>query len=209
MLQSPEDELFRDFGIPPQQGVSPPSRIRAGFSWGRKAGQYLLTVLMAGAGIGLALFCAQTRPFPLNVLGSVASLAGFGYVICVATRYDYAWVELDEDVLRAKHLYTGRVVERSVDEIEDLLTLVFQRQTAATRIADALVGRVRGIGIRFRDQSTPLQISRADPAMSNARELIEAVISRMSEQGEIEAEVIDRDGQPLIRRIHWKEIGGG
>jgi hypothetical protein len=66
--------------------------------------------------------------------------------------------------------------------------------------------------IRFHDQCTPLQVCRADPAMKNSKELMEAIIYRMSEKGEVDAEVIDLEGNPLIRRIHWKwndRVAGG
>lgn len=68
-----------------------------------------------------------------------------------------------------------------------------------------MVGRVRGIMIRFPDKGTPLQVIRADSAMMNAKELIEAIVFRMSEQGKVDAKVIDFEGKPLIRRIHWKD----
>ena len=132
---------------------------------------------------------------------------GSGTSCTVATRNDYAWVELDGEIIRAKHLYTRRLVERSIEEIEDLLTLVFQVRTAATLTAEAWLGRVRGIMIRFYDQRTPLLVSRADPAMRNARELIEAIVYRMAEKGEVDAEVINFDSRPLIRRIYWKDPG--
>jgi hypothetical protein len=39
--------------------------------------------------------------------------------------------------------------------------------------------------------------------MRHARELIEAIAYRMSEIGEVDAEIIDFEGEPLVRRIHW------
>ena len=40
--------------------------------------------------------------------------------------------------------------------------------------------------------------------MTNAQALIEAVLYRMSEVGQLEAEVVNFAGQPLVRNIHWK-----
>jgi hypothetical protein len=97
------------------------------------------------------------------------------------------------------------VVERPVDDIEDLLTHVLQIRTLTTVIVEAWLGRVRGVEIRFYDQRTPLRVSRVDPAMKNAEELIQAVIYQMAKLGELDAEVIDFQGKPLIRRIYWKE----
>jgi hypothetical protein len=71
-------------------------------------------------------------------------------------------------------------------------------------LTEALIGRVRGVEIRFRDKRTPIRISRADPAMTHAKELIEAIAYRMSEIGEIDAEVVEFEGKPLVRRIYWK-----
>jgi hypothetical protein len=40
--------------------------------------------------------------------------------------------------------------------------------------------------------------------MTNAQELIEGVLYRMAQVGELEAEVVNLGGQPLVRNIHWK-----
>ena len=104
----------------------------------------------------------------------------------------------------AGHMYTGRVVERQVFEIDDLLTHVFLIRTLTTRIAEGLMGRVRAIEIRFADGKTPLRVSRVDPKMEGGKELIEAVIYRMSEVGPVDAEIVELRGEPIIRRIHWK-----
>jgi hypothetical protein len=201
-MPTPSD-LFRDFGIDPTAVTAPTEEIRAYLPVGHVIGQFLATFLMSGLGLGMAL--GSVLMLGLEGLGLAALLvAGFGYVVYRATRYDYAWVELQGDNIRAKHLYTRRVVERSIDEVEDLLTLVFPVQNTTTAITDALVGRVRGILIRFTDQQKPLQVSRADPAMRNARELIEAIVYRMIEKGDVDVEVINLEGRPMVRRIARK-----
>ena len=40
--------------------------------------------------------------------------------------------------------------------------------------------------------------------MTNAQELIEAILYRMKQIREIDAEVVNFGGQPLVRNIHWK-----
>jgi hypothetical protein len=105
--------------------------------------------------------------------------------------------------VRAKHLYTRRIVERNIEDIEDLLTLVIQMQTFAVALTNAWLGRIRGVEIRFRDKRTPLRISRTDPGMKNARELVEALIYRMWQKGPVDAEIIQLGGKPLVRRIFW------
>jgi hypothetical protein len=40
--------------------------------------------------------------------------------------------------------------------------------------------------------------------MTNAQELIEAVLYRMAEVRELDAEIVNFAGKPLVRNIHWK-----
>ena len=95
-------------------------------------------------------------------------------------------------------------MERSIAEIDFLLTLLIAPgKPLETLITEALVGRVQGVEIRFRDRRTPFRVYRANPWMTNAKEFIEAVIYRMAQKGELDVEVIQA-GKPLIRRIYWK-----
>jgi hypothetical protein len=200
-----QDDFFRDFGVIPHGVSRPAGTVRSYFPWYHVLGQYVMTCLLSGLGIGGMLLFLVTFPFPVNAVVATVPLAGFGALVYFANRNDYLWVELDGDTLRARHLYTGRVIERSVGEIEDLLTVVFLHRSAVeVAIVEAWLGRIRGIKIRFRDGRTPLFVSRTDPAMKNAKELIEAVAYRMSAAGEVDAEMIDFEGTPMIQRIHWK-----
>lgn len=200
-------DFFRDYGISPERLPRPPELIRAEFSRFQRFGQYLATAIMSGFGLAIGLLFALTAPLLAKVPGFLLPVLGFGAIVWKATKDDYAWIELEGETLRARHLYTGRIVEREVFEIDDLLTHVFQVRTLSTAIADNIFGRIRGIEIRFCDGKTPLRVSRVDPAMKNARELIEAVIARMSEICPVEAEIIELRGEPIIRRIHWKQGG--
>ncbi len=197
-------DFFRDFGILPYGHASPAGRVRAFLPWGHVVGQYIATGLMSAFGLGIAALFAFTLMLPLNVIAAATTLALFGWLICFATRNDYVWVELDGDVLRAKHLYTRRVVERPLEEIQDLLTMVIQIRTLAVVLTEAWLGRIRGVEIRFRDRRTPWRISRTDPAMRNAKELVEAIIYRMWEKGPVGAEIVALNGKPLVRRIYWE-----
>ena len=82
--------------------------------------------------------------------------------------------------------------------------MVYPIRRVETVIMEKFLGRVKGIEIRFRDRRTPLRILRSDPAMTNAKELIEAILYRMSQIRPIDADVIQFAGQPLVRNIHWQ-----
>jgi hypothetical protein len=201
MAQHPDS--FRDFGILPENVGPPANHVRAYFSRGRIIGQYIGTVLGSTVGLALATLLLVMMPLPLNLLGGAAALAGFGAIVFLITHNDYRWVELDGWTLRAKHLYTGRVIERALDEIDSLGTMVWVGGDVGD-VAAALLGRIKGVEVRFRDRRTPLRIMRADPAMTNAKELIEALLYKMAQIREIEAEIVNLEGKPLVRNIHWK-----
>ncbi len=199
-----QSSAFRDFGILPV-GLSPPAeRVRSYLSTGRIVGQYIGTGLVAALGVGFAVLFAFALPLPLALLAAAAALAGFAAIIHLMTHNDYRWVELDGDTLRARRLYTGRIIERSIADIDSLGTMVYQVRRVATLAIERLMGRVKGVEIRFRDRRTPLRILRADPAMTNAAELIEAVIYRMRQLRELETEIVNWQGEPLVRRVFWK-----
>lgn len=195
-------DKFRDYGLIPPAATAPSGIVRASFSRGQIIGQYIATGLMTVMGLGMTLLFLFGLAFPANLALSMLMLAAFGHVIRMVTRNDYSWIELEGGTLRARHLYTGRIVERSIDEIDDLLTMVFQVRTVALRITEAWTGRVRGILIRFHDQRTPLTVSRADPAMTHAAELMSAIVYRLAESGTVEVEMRERDGQPLVHRLY-------
>lgn len=197
-------QTFRDFGILPVGLPAPPPQVRAYFSTGRVIGQYIGTILMSLVGLGTLALVALLLPWPLNALGTCAVLMSFGSIVYFATHNDYRWVELSGNALRAGHLYTGRVVERPIAEIASLDTMVMPIRRAETVVIECLLGRIKGVEIRFRDQRTPLRVMRSDPAMTNAQQLIEAVIYRMAQRAEVDAEVVKFNGQPLVRKIHWK-----
>jgi hypothetical protein len=96
------------------------------------------------------------------------------------------------------------VIARSLEEIECLATMAYQVRSTETAIIEAVLGRVKGVEVRFRDRRTPLRILRADPAMTNARELIEALLFKMAQIREVDAEIVNHAGKPLVRHIHWK-----
>src|SRR5688572_33065420 len=123
-------QTFRDFGILPEGLEPPPARIRSYLSTGRVVGQYIGTGIVLAIGLGLLTLLALAMERPMNLLGCAATVAGVGAFLYLATHNDYRWVELEGNTLRARHLYTGRVLERSVEEIDSLGTMVYQARAA-------------------------------------------------------------------------------
>jgi hypothetical protein len=199
-----QESSFRDFGILPD-GLTPPAdRVRCFLTGGRVVGQWIGTVLVAAVGVALAVVFTVFLPPPLSFLAAVAALVAFAAFAQLATHNDYRWIELDGNTLRARRLYTGRTIERPINEIDSLTTMVYQVGGSTTAVIEKLLGRIKGVEVRFRDQRTPLRILRADPAMANAAELIEALLYRMRQQRELDTEVVNWIGKPLVRRVWWK-----
>jgi hypothetical protein len=101
---------------------------------------------------------------------------------------------------------TGKeLVAREIHEIDELITMVLPATKVSVHITNALLGRIRGIRIRFHDRLTSLPVWRADPKMLNGQELIEGVIYRMSEDRKLDAEIVELQGKPFVRRIYAKQ----
>ncbi len=200
----PATSSFRDFGILPQDLQPPPATVRSFLSTGRIIGQYIATALVFAVAAGILLLVVWLMPSPVKWVASAAVVFAFASLIYAGTRRDYAWVELTGDTIRAKHLYTGHILERNIEEIESLSTLVIHSSHIESAVIQSILGRVKGIEIHFRNESTLLRVMRADPKMTNAQELIEAILYRMKEKRELDADVIDFEGQPLARSVVWK-----
>ena len=202
MPQQPQS--FRDFGILPENLQPPVGPVRGFLSPTRVWGQYLGTVLVTLFGLAVVAFIVWAIPAPLSYVGCLATVAGFVVFIYLMVKDDYGAIELDGDELRATHLYTGRVWKRRVQEIERLTSIVHHGGTAEGAAIQALLGRIKGMEVRFRNSPAPLRILRSDPAMTNAQELLQAILYRMSQIDELDAEVVNTGGGPLVRTIFWK-----
>lgn len=199
---------IRDFGFLPSNSIALSAPIRCGVSGAQIVGQLVAFSLLFILALVMAAGAAVGRRFPENVTIGAVVLIPLVYLVYFKTRNDYAWVELDGDLIRAKHLYTRRLIERRVAEIQELRTVTSSHRTGASDLVDELVGRVRRVEIRFRDGRTPIPVSWADPAMRNAKELLEGIICHMGQTGELDLEIIEFDGRPLLRRIFRKEFHG-
>lgn len=195
---------FRDFGILPENLQPPAGLVRGYISPARITGQYIATVLVILVAVAImALLLWLAKP-PLSYFGCVVTALCFALFVYWATKDDYYQIELDGDELRAKHLYTGRVITRRVQEIERLTSVIQHGGTVETAVTQQLLGRIKGMEIWFRNWRSPLRILRADPAMTNAQELLQAILYRMSQIDELEPEIIQYEGKPLVRTIYWK-----
>ncbi|MCA9081795.1 MAG: hypothetical protein KDA58_14630 [Planctomycetaceae bacterium] len=204
MAMDEEFDLFRDFGLDPDAATRPvESRVRASFSALQMFGQYLGTVLMTCMGVGMT-WGLWHLPAPWHGPGALLGAIGGGWILWRGTHLDQAWVELEGTTLRTRHLYTGRERERDLSEVSEIVSVILSRGSTEANIAAALWGRIKALLLRFQDGSTPIQISRADPAMRGARELMEAILFRMRELGELDADVHVVQGSPLVTRIRWR-----
>jgi hypothetical protein len=205
---SPVPLIFRDFGIIPDRVGPPPPVVRAPMTMNELIWQYFiagLCVLIFGPVLlGWAIFL----PFPANIVTALGGSLWSAWVIYFSFRHKYVWVELDGDRIRARHFLTRRTHERLLTEIDHLETLVMQVQSpSTTALLHAFYGRVRGCLFRFGDRRWPIAVSRVDPVMVNAQELIEAIVYRMSQHAEIDAELSEYQGSPLVSKIFWRRTG--
>jgi hypothetical protein len=194
-------ETFRDVGLLPFDLKAPDGVIRAAYSPASVIGQYIASLLVACMGIGAAFLFGVTTAFPVDIAGAIIPLLLCGFLIVKMTRNDCLWVELDCMTIRGRHLYTRRIVERSIADIREIRTVTIAHRSPEAVVAEKLLGRVRGMIIEFQDGRT-FYISRNDPAMISAKELMEGIIYRLMEQRKIQLDVVELEGTPLVRRIY-------
>jgi len=201
--------VFPEFGIHPDGLLPSNGPVRGFISSKRIVFEYLMTIGMVALGLWLSFFLWRALPPGLNWLGSAATLLGFAAFVVLGTRQVYHWIELNGQTLRAKRLFLWPMVHRSIDEIESVETLVLtMRDRPEVMVIEAMFGRVLGVDLRFHGRRAPLRIRRVDPWMAHAEELIEAVLYEMSQTGELETEMLDLEGVPLVGRVSRKDESG-
>ncbi len=126
----------------------------------------------AALGIGLAI---GTKFQPFSLVFLVVLIAG-SIFIAYHMFQNYHWVELDVDSIRGRRFWTRQHVERSIDEISEIVPLGAIAKTTETVITDQLLGSVRGYEIRFRDGGATIGLVRYD--MTNVDVLIEELVAR-------------------------------
>ncbi len=199
------DELLRMYGLVPERAALPRGPIRSRLTTGNIIGQWIAFAMFGVGPLLLGLLLAVVVPVLPVRLGLAGFFCGLGLILGYLIAHDVnEWVELDGDALRWKPLFTQRVRERSVGEIETIETLTLAMRTVAVRIAEGMFGRIKGFEFRFPDMKRGIRVFRADPAMTNVRELLEGVVAQMYQYGEVVPEIVDLDGKPLVRRLTLK-----
>jgi hypothetical protein len=196
------DEILRTYGILPERKAPPRGRIRSRLTTGNIFGQWIAFLMFGIGPILLGLFLLIVVP----VLSIRLGLAGFLCLLGLCLGFFIArdvkeWVELDGDAFRWKHLFTRQVSERDLSEIEAIVTLTLAFRTLTVRIVEGMLGRIKGFEFQFQGMKQGVRVFRADPAMTNVRQLLEGVVSKMYEYGEVVPEITDFEGTPLIRRL--------
>jgi hypothetical protein len=196
------DEILRTYGILPEKKAPPLSPIRSRLTTGNIFGQWIAFLLFGVAPIVLGLVLLIVVPVLEIRLGLAGFFCLFGlFVGFLIARDVNEWVELDGDTFRWKHLFTRQVSERAINEIEAIVTLTLGIRTLTVRIVEGMLGRIKGFEFRFPDMKQGVRVFRADPAMTNVRQLLEGVVAKMFQYGEVVPEIIDLDGKPLISRL--------
>jgi hypothetical protein len=196
--------LLRNYGIVPRRQPTHSGPVRAEFSRGTQIGQWVAFSLFGIGPILLGVLLLIVVPVLVVRLPLFLGFTLFGLLVCWFVAHDAnAWVELDEDHLRWKNMFTGRIQERPVNELTEILTMVLAVTSIALKIHENIFGRIRGFEFRFEDPKARVRIFRADPKMTNVMELVEAVVGKLYEQGEVEAETILFDNKPLIKTLRF------
>ena len=190
------------YGIDPQAAQPAGGTVRSRLTTGNIIGQWIAVVLFGVGPVLLGLLLLMVVPVWQVRLGLGGFFCTFGLFIGFFIARDVnEWVEIDGDKLRWKHLFTRRINECRVGEIEEIVTLTLALRTLAVRIAESIFGRIKGFEFRLAGRKSPVRVFRADPAMTNVRQLIEAAVTKMYDHGEVVPEIIDFEGAPLIRRL--------
>lgn len=203
---------FRDFGVLPTAEEAPPQPIRSAFGPISKTMQigcstsmigFFLVIGMIFVGVGIVKGSEDgdlVFLVGMPIMGLFfAGLAGFFIYAVLDT---ISFIELNDDRLYARRMFTGEHIERHVSQIQNVTTIVALVRVPSVRLTEKAIGRIRGFQLRFDD--VPRGLSLQNPEMSNVEPFLIALYAAMSKYGELEAEFVDFDDRPLIRLVAWK-----
>lgn len=195
IIASQREQTLRMYGITPRRGSPSTVPIRSRLTTGNIIGQWIAFLMFGVGPVLLGLLLLIVVPVLAVRLGVGGFFVFLGLILgWLIARDVNEWVELDGDTFRWKHLFNRRVSERHVSEIDTILTLTLAMRTAAVRIAEGIFGRIKGFEFRFGARKHGVRIFRADPAMTNVQELVEAVVSKMYQYGEVVPEIVNFEG---------------
>jgi hypothetical protein len=204
---APRDETLRRYGIVPKRKSSAPGRVRSSLTTGNVVGQWIAFVMLGIGPVALGVLLLLVVPLPSVKFGVGGFFCVLGLVLGILIAWDVnEWVEIDGNTFRWKHLFTRQVKQREVGDLEAVVTLTLAFRTVTVRAMEGMFGRIKGFEFRFRGMRHGVRVFRADPSMTNVRELIEEVVSAMYQFGEVVPEIVNFDGEPLIRRLTFRQI---
>lgn len=196
------DEILRTFGILPERIQPVRGVIRSRLTTANIVGQWIAFLMFGLGPFLLGLLLLAVVPILEVRLGVGGFLCVLGLILGFLIARDVnEWVELDGSAFRWKHLFTWQVNERAVSELESIETLTLAFKTHGTEIIEAMYGRIKGFEFRFPHMKQGVRIFRTDPTMTNVRELVEAVVARMYQYGDVVPDMENFEGTPLVRRL--------
>ena len=74
---------------------------------------------------------------------------------------NFQWVELEGDIIRGRKFWTRRLIERQIQDIEEILPMGGIRKSVVTAAVDSVLGSIRGYEIRF-DEGPSFFLMRTD-----------------------------------------------
>jgi hypothetical protein len=195
-------DLLRHYGIVPQRQAAIKDSVRSVLTPGNVFGQWAAFVLFGIMPLLLALLLLVVVPIPNVRFGLAAFFSIFGLSVGYLIAHDTnRWVEVDGDFLRWKRLFSGQIVQRRVGELQEIRTMIVMVTNLTVRIHESIFGRVRGFEFRFADTKKGVRVWRVDPKMTHVAELVEAAIAKLYELGDVQPEIIELEGTPLVKRL--------
>jgi len=138
-------------------------------------------------------------------LAAVGVFALGGYILWAGTKDVFSWVELNGTTFRARHFYYRYELECLVEEIAEVRPR-YRDRTAQGQILSHILGPMWGVRVFVRGSRQPVAVYFNDPAMTNAKELVEAVLYHMNKLGNVSVESVQLNNKPKVQRIYRADV---